>query len=323
MISIGERLRQERLRRGFTLSQVSDQTKIKVYFLEAIEAGKYDELPGTFFARSFVRQYARLLDIDDSEIEAELDQQFGSAAPETATQETAARAEPVEFRAPARRSLAEFLRRPGAALAGFLALAAASSGLYFWWQTTRSSPAPETFSPSATLAEVAESRPAEESRTAEESRPAETQPKPAAPDEPAVRSEKPAESAAPPAGDVPQAPGDASKPPSETQETPASAPSKSLIVDVGALRPAWVRVISDGKVVFSGTLKPNQTMTFRGSRAMQVITGNAGGLDIRLNGKPLGPVGPEGQVRVVDLTWEGPSIRTLPRPRPVSSDPLG
>ena len=68
MTSIGDTLRRERLRRGLDLDKVAAETKIGRHQLEAIEANQFDRLPGGVFARSFIRQYARLLELDDEEI---------------------------------------------------------------------------------------------------------------------------------------------------------------------------------------------------------------------------------------------------------------
>ena len=70
MTSIGENLRRERLRRNLDLDSVSRELKISSRFLEAIEAEKFDKLPGGVFARSFVRQYARLLGMNEEEAAA-------------------------------------------------------------------------------------------------------------------------------------------------------------------------------------------------------------------------------------------------------------
>ncbi len=77
MVSVSEKLRQERLQRNLDLAQIAEQTGIGRRFLEAIEAGQWDRLPGTFYAKSFVRQYARLLHVD-VEIEPELESVFGA-----------------------------------------------------------------------------------------------------------------------------------------------------------------------------------------------------------------------------------------------------
>src|SRR5215475_12020151 len=68
MNSIGETLRRERLRRNLDLEQVSRELKISSKFLEAIEDERFDRLPAGVFVKSFVRQYARLLELDEEEL---------------------------------------------------------------------------------------------------------------------------------------------------------------------------------------------------------------------------------------------------------------
>jgi len=61
---VGEELRQERLRQGFTLDDIAQRTRISSRSLEAIEANAFDRLPGIVFARGFVRVYAIDLNLD-------------------------------------------------------------------------------------------------------------------------------------------------------------------------------------------------------------------------------------------------------------------
>jgi cytoskeleton protein RodZ len=68
----------------------------------------------------------------------------------------------------------------------------------------------------------------------------------------------------------------------------------------------WVQVSADGQTAFVGMLHPNDTRSISADDQVKIIAGNAGGLDISLNGKPLDPIGPTGQVRTVRLTAEGP-----------------
>src|SRR5918992_3673450 len=65
--TIGERLRSAREERGIPLREISDQTRISVRYLEAIEANDYKRLPGGIFNRSFVRAYARCIGYDEKE----------------------------------------------------------------------------------------------------------------------------------------------------------------------------------------------------------------------------------------------------------------
>jgi cytoskeleton protein RodZ len=64
MSSFGENLRRERELRGVSLREISDDTKIAMRFLEALEDDRVDVLPGGLFPRSFVKQYASFVGLD-------------------------------------------------------------------------------------------------------------------------------------------------------------------------------------------------------------------------------------------------------------------
>ena len=63
--SIGEQLRLAREGRGIGLREISDQTRISVRYLEAIESNDYGRLPGGVFNRSFIKAYARYIGYDE------------------------------------------------------------------------------------------------------------------------------------------------------------------------------------------------------------------------------------------------------------------
>jgi cytoskeletal protein RodZ len=65
--SIGEQLRLAREGRGIPLREISDQTRISVRYLEAIESNDYDRLPGGVFTRSFIKAYARCVGYDEKD----------------------------------------------------------------------------------------------------------------------------------------------------------------------------------------------------------------------------------------------------------------
>jgi cytoskeletal protein RodZ len=65
--TIGEQLRLAREERGMGLREISDQTKISVPQLEAIESNDYKRLPGGVFNRSFVKAYARCVGYDEKQ----------------------------------------------------------------------------------------------------------------------------------------------------------------------------------------------------------------------------------------------------------------
>src|SRR5690349_4305031 len=65
--SIGEKLRLAREARGIALRDISEQTRISMRYLEAIEGDDYRRLPGGIFNRSFIRAYAKFIGYDEHE----------------------------------------------------------------------------------------------------------------------------------------------------------------------------------------------------------------------------------------------------------------
>lgn len=57
-----------RRNRGLSLEQISQDTKISVRALQAIETGEFKKLPGGIYNTSYIRQYARAIEFDESEL---------------------------------------------------------------------------------------------------------------------------------------------------------------------------------------------------------------------------------------------------------------
>jgi cytoskeletal protein RodZ len=55
-----------RRNRGISLEEIAEATKIGVRALEAIERGDFRKLPGGIYNTSYIRQYARAIDYDES-----------------------------------------------------------------------------------------------------------------------------------------------------------------------------------------------------------------------------------------------------------------
>ncbi len=54
--------------RGISLREIADETRIRIGYLEAIEHGEFEKLPGRIYTRAYIRQYARFIDFDQDEI---------------------------------------------------------------------------------------------------------------------------------------------------------------------------------------------------------------------------------------------------------------
>jgi hypothetical protein len=57
-----------RHQKGISLQQIAEATKIGIRYLEAIESGQFDKLPGGFYSVSYIRQYARAIEIGEAEL---------------------------------------------------------------------------------------------------------------------------------------------------------------------------------------------------------------------------------------------------------------
>src|SRR5579883_3499609 len=72
MNSVGAVLKTERERQGRDLAEIAGELCITQRYLRAIEQDDLKSLPGTFFYKSFVRQYAASLGVDESLLQPEI-----------------------------------------------------------------------------------------------------------------------------------------------------------------------------------------------------------------------------------------------------------
>ena len=79
----------------------------------------------------------------------------------------------------------------------------------------------------------------------------------------------------------------------ESSSTPKPAVKRGLTLRV--TETSWVRVAIDGTVVFEGMLPAGAAKSYAGKSAV-VRVGNAGGVQIAINGKAVGPLGASGDV---------------------------
>jgi len=101
------------------------------------------------------------------------------------------------------------------------------------------------------------------------------------------------------------------------RQAPASVPSASprsgsepgardaIRVVFTATEPVWVSIQSDGNPAYTGVLEQQHNKELAASTRMTALIGNAGGLEVSLNGKAIGPIGQHGEVRLLELTRAG------------------
>jgi hypothetical protein len=95
------------------------------------------------------------------------------------------------------------------------------------------------------------------------------------------------------------------------KQAPAPAPNPSVRhATIKTVEPTWIVATSDGKRLFNKKLAKDDVREIEFSEKALLRIGNAKGVDITLDGKPIGPIGGRGQPRLVELNTTG--FRLLP-----------
>ncbi|OAN48090.1 hypothetical protein A6A04_04855 [Paramagnetospirillum marisnigri] len=319
---VGPTLRAARERMGKSLPDCSKQLRIRQPFLEALEDGRHRDLPGGTYAAGFLRTYAEFLQLDGEEMVRRFRQEGAGGF--------ATRAE-LSFPSPVTEG-----RVPGGAVIflGILLAAVAYGGWYLL--STRESKVAEIVPPlpdrlstilnrQATLTGDAKdaAKPGEEPVKAkedvvppqetEEEKPAPTAAAPAAPPEPPKPAEpaKIAEASKPEPVKV-----EAPKPvePPKVAEPAKPEPAKvdmgndgkvfgtehadSRVVLKAAGDDCWIQVREmDGSLLMSRLLRKGDSYRVPNRPGLNLMVGNAGSLDVSVDGHKAPALGAVGQVR--------------------------
>jgi len=288
MTSVGQTLRSARESQKKDLAQLAEALCITKRYLVAIEADDLKVLPGFFFYKAFVRQYAQYLKLDPKRFDAQL-QAMDPAAQEAATAQPELKRKPVEMK-----------RIEAPRLSGLTQAAASAVGLSRFVDTPEPDPLYRPpvrrldplvaatnkhyfdnrrigFSAGALVLALALcsgfytwwNRPHTAAQESSSNVPVRTV----------------ANAPAMPSVDVIQ-----------------KSDGVHVALNLSATEPTWVSVTSGGKEVFSGILEPSQSKTLTGLDAAKMKVGNAGGVAVLWNGKSIGPIGERGQVRTVMFT---------------------
>ena len=91
---------------------------------------------------------------------------------------------------------------------------------------------------------------------------------------------------------------------------------KGISLGVKAVERTWVAIQIDGQPVREATFQPGESLTYRAAKRIELVLGNAGGLDMTFNERPLKKFGRSGQVVTVIFTPQGAETihRELPEP---------
>jgi cytoskeleton protein RodZ len=259
-LGVGRALAEARAALGLTHGDVAQQLKFMPRQLEAIEAERFDSLPGPTIARGMVRTYARFLKLDPDPL---LERMTGRVDAPDATPQLAARfSQPVPFSDGGRRSTALYL----VLSAGVLAAAAAV--LYEWRHEPATPPfvAKESIpEPARQTASIAPAAPAAAPVAPVETPPAKAEKPAAKVEKPAAKVEKPAPQAEKPAVQAEK--------PAAVQPKPVAG-SHRLVLRFA--EEAWVEVTDAAGRQLISSLNPAGTeRAVRCAPPCSIVVGNA------------------------------------------------
>jgi cytoskeletal protein RodZ len=273
-------LRDARERRGISLREIANATKISVGALQALERNDISRLPGGIFSRAFVRSYAIEVGLDPDATIQEFIAQFPNDSV-TAGHPTTDQVEDGVSVDSDRRMAATFLWLIG------ISVPIAGAMLYF-----------------ATAGRGVEHQPASAPAAATAPAPAATPPPEVPPAAAKPDAAPPAPTPAPPAvtpGAPPPAVGTApASGAATTGQTSAAAATLPVVdrltVSLSVRRPCWVSATVDGEKKIERLLQPGEQQTIEVLREMVLTAGDASALALALNGVAARPLGKSGEV---------------------------
>ena len=284
-IEIGLALRERRLALELTLSDAERFTNVKRMYLNAMETGRFDELPSTVQGRGMLNNYSTFLALDDSA----LMDNYARALQAQRGERTKGFKRAIQPPLTVKLNIPEKWRRilnPDLVLGGLFIVAMFAFILWGSAQVFRGGDPTPTEAPS--ISDVLQQTPS-----------------------PTAEAEQTAEALANEAAPIPGVIVQASTP---TQiATVNAAPLQLYII---AHDRAYVRISVDGVQAFDGRVLPDNVYTYSGQNSIELLTGNGAALEAYFNQEYLGDLGSVGEV--VRITFSDQGLST-PTPQSIST----
>lgn len=291
---VGDLLRRGREKKNLTIADVEKETSISKKYLEALEKGEYDKMPGDVYIKGFIRNYAKCVGMDGDELLREFASERGIEVPpqpmKLSTAEEIVKSE-ATVRQPKVKVTERETVRPSAK--------AFSSGDDFKSRTETGSPLKKIFMGLgiAVFAFLA-----------------------------AVYIIFSDENTAPGAKPPVQTQAETKVEETKKEETKPVVNPDEIKVLVKLVDRCWMKVTVDGAVAFEGTAEPGLEMDWTGKKDVLIVAGNAGAVELILNGKSAGKLGEIGQVAERHITKEAATsqpaqVKTEAASQPATSKP--
>ena len=300
MESFGQMLKQAREGQNLSVEDLASLTRIQENYLRALEEDRFEALPQQVFTKGFVRTYARALNMDEGDVMRRFAVASGSHYQHEEEEQEQVKQQIVESRK------GKANRNAVIVLTGLILV-----GLLFILPTEQSTPPVTTDSPRTTQTKpvpVSESKsvvddtrtsPKDEATGNTEAVIQKAAPKPAETQVASVT--KPAsQPVPPPASAEPEKPGRPVAKPGETPSTVSTSEGSGdgtmMTLNLEALEITWVVVSSDDGEPHEALLQPGEKAQWKAKDHFVLTLGNAGGVNVKVDGEPRGPFGKPGTV---------------------------
>ncbi|GAB1545455.1 helix-turn-helix domain-containing protein [Scytonema sp. NUACC21] len=296
LMEVVAHLRQVREERAIRIDELAAYTRIRPVFLQALEEGRFEELPEPVYVQGFVRHYGDAIGLNGTA----LAQDFASicSPPKEPEHENQ-----------------ELEKKPNIyiplAVPYILLLAAATFGLFYVLNPQRPS---ESVSQKKTASPTAVQKTASTSPTSSKVAPTQISKVSAIP----KNSSSPTPTAIPETSFPQVAPTPTAQPtqeatasvitptPAAVTPTPTTSPSTEATtpveVSIELQDESWLRVQVDGKTEFEGILTKGDRKSWTAKKELVIRSGNAGAVLISTNNQQPTPLGNLGRVKQVTFT---------------------
>jgi len=260
---LGDTLRREREKQGLTIKDIENETSIRSVYIEAIEKGNYDSLPGDVYTKGFIKNYARALNIDSSSLLQEYNSERNISSPvqpvdqvehsnyyddDVPQRTVTVKSSSNSYRSDSGSNLfssgedyRERTEEKGGSRKFLLLLVVLAVFLGGVWYAFSDNPTKPTTKPT-------------------------------------VKTEQ------------------TKKDSNKNQENAAAKKYDEVDVTAKFDDVCWLSVSVDGKSVFEGMAEKGKEMNWKGKEKVSITAGNAGAMSLTWNGNNLGKIGGNGQV---------------------------
>ncbi len=276
-ISLGSLLVSERQKRGLSLQDISEKTRIRLEILKAIEREDWKDLPEPAYIKGFLLSYARALGLDSEKVLGLYIKVGQSTKP----------LKPLTKRTRSGKTFYLVILPLTIVLCVAIYvfgkdLLARSKGMvsdFFSWETRIERPS------DSSVKEPGSPSPEKAKHPSEEVGPADSQVPKIAADEPpdnirqqieAIRSE--------------------SEAPAIEEQPVQKAEEGDLTLKATALKRTWLRVVADGGEPMEYMLTAGMERDFYAKEGFELLIGNAGGIALEFNGEKMENLGSAGEV---------------------------